>query len=186
MQLSKHFYLSELTKSQTAARKGWNNIPDAKGISKLRLLCEKVLEPVRAEFGVTVCSSGYRSPRVNRAVGGSKTSQHRLCEAADFEVPGVANPDVARWMERRLNYDQLILEFYKRGQPNSGWIHVSYREGRLRNMEMTALRVKRLGRWKTVYITGLVTNYVIEEAESNMNWWEEIKLFFTGQVLLPA
>jgi len=150
MKLSKHFHLSEFTKSQTATRRGIRNMPGPKGIASLKALCENVLEPVREEFGPVVISSGYRSRALNQAIGGSQTSQHSKGEAADFEVKGVSNLEVARWMEKNLNYDQLICEFYKPGQPNSGWIHVSY-SPRMRNMELTAARV----RGRTKYSTGL-------------------------------
>lgn len=153
MQLTPHFALNEFTRSQTATRRGIPNNPGPNEIAALKRLCEQVLEPVRAHFGKPVrISSGYRSPRLNAAIGGAASSQHRLGEAADFEIPGIANPEVCFWMEKNLNYDQLILEMYTPGQPNSGWIHVSYRAGRLRNQELTAAR----GRWgRTVYSAGI-------------------------------
>lgn len=158
MQLSENFHLSEFTKSQAASRLGIDNTPGPREIRNLIVLCEKVLEPTRSHYGrPLIASSGYRSPRVNKAIGGSSTSQHVLGEAVDFEIPGVANPDVARWMARSLNYDQLILEFYTPGDLNSGWVHVSYRVGRLRNQELTAARVRGpLGRMKTVYSPGII------------------------------
>lgn len=157
MKLSKHFTLSEFTKSQTAQRKGIANTPNSGEIEAMRLLCEKVLEPVREHFGKpVVLSSGFRSAKLNSAIGGSKTSQHRKGEAADFEIPGLSNYDVAEWMWRNLNYDQLILEFHTAGDPNSGWIHVSYRKP-YRNQELTALRQRNAaGIMRTVYKTGLI------------------------------
>lgn len=152
MQISEHFHLEEFLKSQTAARLGIPNKPGDAEIRKLQALCHNVLEPVRLHFArPIVISSGYRSPALNKAIGGSSTSQHSKGEAADFEIPGVPNLEVAQWMEKKLNYDQLILEFYTPGQPNSGWIHVSWRVP-YRNQELTA--VKRGG--KTVYLPGLV------------------------------
>ena len=147
MQLTEHFTLHEMTVSQTAARKGVRNVPGAAEIAALVLLCEQVLEPVRAQFGrPVVITSGYRSPRLNTAIGGSASSQHCRGEAADFTVPGVSNLEVARWMHRHLAYDQLIYEFGERG-----WIHASYRAGRLRNMELSA---KRIG-GRVRYLEGL-------------------------------
>lgn len=135
--LSAHFSLAEFTKSQAAIRKGIRNDPPPAAIAAMQLLCAKVLEPVRAHFRRPVkISSGYRSPTLNRAIGGAASSQHVKGEAADFEVPGVSNLEVAQWMMRQLNYDQLILEFYHPGQPNSGWVHASYREP-YRNQELT-------------------------------------------------
>lgn len=74
---------------------------------------------------VTV-SSGYRSPKVNAKAGGASTSQHVRGQAADMEIPGVSNYEVALWISKNLDFDQLILEFYTPGEPNSGWVHVSY------------------------------------------------------------
>ncbi len=156
-QLSKHFHLSEFTKSQTASRRGINNTPNGAQVQALKLLCEKVLEPVREHYGKpVVISSGFRSARLNRAIGGSRTSQHSKGEAADFEIAGVSNVEVCRWMEKNLNYDQLILEFYTPGLPNSGWIHVSFSANRMRNQELTARRVRKWGRTRTEYVPGIV------------------------------
>ena len=151
--LSRSFVLSEFTASQTATRRGIDNTPGPRELAALGLLCDRVLQPVRDYFArpVTI-SSGYRSPKLNRAIGGSSPSQHCLGEAADFEIPGISNYEVARWMEQQLDFDQLILEFYTPGEPNSGWVHVSYRLGRLRNQELTAAR----GRLGTKYLPGLV------------------------------
>ena len=145
MQLSPHFTLAEMTQSQTASRRGIRNVPGDAEIRALTLLCEKVLEPVRAHFGKPVIvTSGYRSPRLNTAIGGSANSQHCKGEAADIIIPGVHVLDVAQWIQRNLRYDQLIYEFGR-------WVHVSYRFGRLRNQDLTA----RIAKGKTQYITGL-------------------------------
>ena len=152
MQISEYFQLSERVKSQTAARRGIHNHPGNAAIADLKMLCEHVLEPVRAHFGrPVVISSGYRSPRLNRAIGGSSTSQHCKGQAVDFEIPGVSNVEVARWIEANIGFDQLILEFYRSGQPNSGWVHCSYHHGANRHQVMTALRKGRC----TQYVKGL-------------------------------
>ena len=135
-QLTKHFHLSEFTRSQTAVRRGIRNVPGPNQVAALKLLCEKVLEPVREHFDKPVrISSGYRSPALNRAIGGSPTSQHSKGEAADFTIPGVPNREVLEWMHKNLSYDQLIDEFNP-----GGWIHVSYSKDRLRNQELSARR----------------------------------------------
>lgn len=152
--LSENFSLSEFTSSQTASRRGLDNTPPPDVVRALTALCENVLEPVRKHFGVVKVSSGYRSPAVNRAVGGSKTSQHVFGQAADIEVPGVANGDVARWIARNVDFDQLILEFYTPGQPNSGWVHVSWRPSDRRKQTLTA---KRGLMGKTQYLPGIPT-----------------------------
>jgi hypothetical protein len=126
--LSPHFTLREFVKSQTALRRGIGNNPDDTEIKNLIALCENVLEPVREHFKKPVrINSGFRSPDLNSAIGGSKTSQHMTGEAADFEISGVDNLEIAKWIRDQLDFDQLILEFYEPGIPSSGWVHVSYR-----------------------------------------------------------
>ena len=126
MNLSRNFSLSELTKSDTAIRKGINNNPNAEQVEKLKALCENILQPVRDHFGRVKITSGYRSPELCIAIGSSVNSQHAKAEAADFECPGVDNAELADWIHKELPYDQLILEFYTPGEPNSGWIHCSW------------------------------------------------------------
>ena len=126
MQLSRNFSLQELTKSDTAIRKGIDNEPNADQIDKLKSLCENILQPVRDHFGRVKITSGFRSPELCLAIGSSINSQHAKAEAADFECPGVDNVELADWIKRELPYDQLILEFYTPGEPNSGWIHCSW------------------------------------------------------------
>jgi hypothetical protein len=153
MNLTKNFTLSELTKSETALRKGLDNEPTQEIISALQLLAVNVLQPVRDHYakGVKV-NSGYRSPEVNASVGGSKTSDHCKGQAADIEIPGVANAELAEYIKDKLQFTQLILEFYTQGVPDSGWVHVSYDPSNLKKQVMTAVR--RDG--KTVYLPGLV------------------------------
>lgn len=153
MNLSANFTLKELTKSDTATRLGLDNTPDEETIENLKLLCEKVLQPVREHFGKPVTiNSGYRSPESNAAVGGSKSSDHCKGQACDLEINGVANPDLAQWIMDNLEYTQLILEFYTQGQPNSGWVHVSYDPNNLKKQELTATKIAG----KTTYLNGLV------------------------------
>jgi putative chitinase len=118
----------------------------------MRYCCEKILEPVRAHFGKPVqINSSYRAPLVNKAVGGSKTSQHVNGQAIDFEVPGVDNKKVADWVADNLEFDQVILEFYTAGDKNSGWVHASIKkEGGNRKLRMIASKSKAGG---TVYTT---------------------------------
>ena len=126
MRLSKNFSLAELTKSQTATRKGIDNEPSTEHVENLIHLAETVLQPIRDEFGrPVVISSGYRSPELCEAIGSSAKSQHAKGEAADFEIPGVDNMQLAMWISKNTDFDQLILEFYEPGDPNSGWVHCS-------------------------------------------------------------
>lgn len=160
MQLSPHFSLAELTRSETAQRWQIRNIPDVTGIARLTDVCENVLEPVRARWGMTMVNSGYRSAAVNAKVpGSSDTSQHTLCEAADFEVPGVPNAEIAKWIAAGglpHGFDQLILEFYVPGDPSSGWVHGSWTRRQARGEILTAVRRMVGGKLKTVYLPGLV------------------------------
>ena len=129
MNLSRNFTLSELIKSDTAIRRGINNNPNAEQIEKLKALCENILQPVRDHFGRVKVTSGFRSPELCTAIGSSVNSQHAKAEAADFEVIGTDNAELFDWIKNNLSPDQLILEFYTPGEPNSGWIHASWIDG---------------------------------------------------------
>ena len=126
MKLSENFSLAELVKSQTATRKGINNEPGTAEIENLIHLAKNILQPVREHFGKPVIiSSGYRSPELCEAIGSSAKSQHAKGEAADFEIQGVDNKELAAWITKNCDFDQLILEFYDGVDPNSGWVHCS-------------------------------------------------------------
>jgi zinc D-Ala-D-Ala carboxypeptidase len=127
MNLSKSFTLNELTKSQEALRLGITNIPNEEQILNLKILCEKILQPIRDFYGMPVSvSSGFRSPELCKAIGSSSTSQHTRGEAADFEIFSIANKALAEFIVANLDYDQCILEFWNENEPNSGWVHCSY------------------------------------------------------------
>ena len=142
MKLSNNFSLNELTKSQTAERKGIDNTPSAEHQENLKSLCTHVLQPVRDHFGQVVSvSSGYRSPELCTAIGSKITSQHAKGEAADFEIFGVSNKELADWIHYNVNYDQLILEYWNESDPNSGWVHCSYSENQKRRQYLKAMKV---------------------------------------------
>ena len=124
MMLSTNFSLGEMLKSSTADRKGIPNNPTADDIHNLGALAVHILQPLRNEYGAFIVSSGYRSPELCVAIGSNTTSQHAKGQAADFEIPGISNYDLAEWIEDNLEFDQLILECYKGG--NTGWVHCSY------------------------------------------------------------
>ena len=152
VRLSKNFSLQEYTKSQTATRQGLDNTPNEDHMASAKLLFENVVQKVRDHFGVTVINSGYRGPALNTAVGGSSNSQHCKGEAVDIECPGTGNYDVAKWIEDNLDFDQLILEFYTPGIPDSGWVHVSYKSEGNRKQSLTAMKEDG----KTVYKSELI------------------------------
>jgi len=144
--LTEHFALEEMTVSPTAKKLGIPNTPTAAHIENMRYCCEKILEPVRAKFGPVTINSSYRAPLVNKAVGGSKTSQHVNGQAIDFEVKGVDNKKVADWVADNLEFDQVILEFYAAGDKNSGWVHASIKkEGGNRKQRLVATKSKAGG-----------------------------------------
>ena len=127
MKLTENFSLNELTKSQTAERKGIDNTPSTEHQENLKSLCEMILQPIRDQFGQVVSvSSGYRSPELCVAIGSSTGSQHAKGQAADFEIFGVSNKELADWINENLDYDQLILEYWNESDPNSGWVHCSF------------------------------------------------------------
>ena len=150
MNLTRNFTLQELIKSDTAIRKGIDNNPNADQIEKLKRLCENVLQPVRDHFGRVKITSGFRSPDLCVAIGSSVNSQHAKAEAADFEVIGVDNAEVADWVYTNCRPDQLILEFYTPGEPNSGWIHASWVEFNPRVQYLRAYREDKKVQYKPI------------------------------------
>ena len=153
MNLTKNFTLEELTKSETALRHNMDNSPGQAEVDSLLALAENVLQPVRDHFARGVkCNSGYRSLEVNQKVGGSRNSDHTRGQACDIEIPGIPNAELAEWIKDNLQFNQLILEFYTPGVPDSGWVHVSYIPEDNKKQVLTA--TKKDG--KTVYLQGLV------------------------------
>jgi zinc D-Ala-D-Ala carboxypeptidase len=153
MRLSKNFVLSEFTKSQTATRRGIDNTPSLTTIDNLQALVDNVLQPIRDHYGKSVdVSSGYRSPELNVAIGGSPTSDHCKGQAADIEIVGVDNKVLAQYIRDNLPFTQLILEFYTPGIADSGWVHVSYDKANLKKQVLTASK-NSAGR--TVYTPGI-------------------------------
>tara|TARA_S200002703_G_C3741398_1_gene227988 strand:- start:198 stop:659 length:462 start_codon:yes stop_codon:yes gene_type:complete len=130
MRLSKNLTLREAIKSNTATRLGINNTPEEWEIHNLRAVAENVFQPVRDHFGVPIAvSSGYRSKELNRAIGGSKYSQHMIGEALDLDADvygKVTNAEIFNYIKNNLEWDQMIWEFGDDEEPN--WVHVSYKE----------------------------------------------------------
>jgi hypothetical protein len=150
MLLTEHFTLAELTRSETAARLGLDNAPPEAIVANLRYLA-RVLETVRAGLGhrpIRV-TSGYRSPEVNRACGGSATSAHPFGLAADFTVQGVSVRRLCSWIEQNLTgFDQVIYEFGE-----GGWCHLGLRDNGVPVRQQALTAVKRAG--KTIYLPGI-------------------------------
>jgi hypothetical protein len=142
MQISKHLTLAEVSRSETAKRKGINNTPSGEHLANFKLLAEKIFEPIREHFGVPILiSSGYRSKELNSAIGGSLTSQHCQGEAIDIDMDGttITNAQVFNYIKDNLNFDQLIWEFGTDKNPD--WVHVSYESsGKQRKQILKAIK----------------------------------------------
>jgi hypothetical protein len=142
MQLSEHFELAEFIRSSTAKRASISNMPTDAHLENIKLLCEKVLEPIRVHFArPIILSSGYRSAALNRAVGGSSSSQHCSGEAADIDMDetNVTNAQIFNYIKDNLEFDQLIWEFGTDTNPD--WVHVSYESnGRQRKQILRAVK----------------------------------------------
>ena len=144
MKLTANITLDELTKSQTAERKGINNNPSPQQIENIKALAVNILQPVRSHFDKPlIISSGFSCAQLCIEIGSKITSQHVAdndAAAADFEIPGVDNRELATWIKNELEFDQLILEFYRDNEPTSGWIHCSYSSNNNRNQCLRAMR----------------------------------------------
>jgi len=151
MQLSKNFSLRELTRSQTAIRKGIKNEPDQEQLMNLVALTVKILQPCREKFGSISINSGLRVLELNRAIGSGDKSQHTKGQASDFEAYSVSNAQLADWIMLNLSFDQLILE-YPGKDPRDGWVHCSYNRMENRKQVLTAIKEKG----KTAYKKGLL------------------------------
>jgi hypothetical protein len=148
MRLTAHFALAEFTRSESAKRHGVSNEPTPEHLENLKVLCEKVLEPIRMKFGPINISSGYRSKALNHYIGGSLNSQHCEAKAADIDMDGMGgatNTEIFNFIKDSLDFDQLIWEFGDNNKPD--WVHVSYNAGKNRKQMLKALKVNG----KTVY-----------------------------------
>jgi len=144
MRLTAHFTLAEFTRSESAKRHGVSNNPTPEHLENTKLLCARVLEPIRPKFGPIVISRGYRSKMLNHYIGGTLKSQHLEGKAVDIDMDGmdsVTNKEIFEYIKYNLEFDQLINEH------NYAWIHVSYNAGKNRKQILDALKVNG----RTVY-----------------------------------
>lgn len=145
MRLSNNFTLQEMVHSYTAVKKGILNEPNEAQIENMRILCENVLQPLRDALGPIHISSGFRSVKLNTAIGGSSSSQHCALKGAASDIDmGKRNAEVFNYIKENLEWDQLIWEFGT--DENPSWVHVSYHEGHNRKQILKA--VKQAGRTK--------------------------------------
>jgi hypothetical protein len=152
MKVSAHFALAEFTRSESAKRHGVSNEPTPEHIENIKILCEKVLEPIRLKFGPITLSSGYRSNMLNHFIGGALKSDHSFGRAADIDQDGsgstYTNNDIFHYIKDNLKFKQLIAEFPKDGK--LGWVHVAYDADNLKQ-EILIAKDKTGGR--TNYVT---------------------------------
>ena len=150
MQISKHLSLAEVSRSETAKRKGINNTPSGEHLENFKKLAENIFEPIREHFGVPIhISSGYRSKELNTAVGGSSSSQHCQGEAIDIDMDGtsITNAEIFNYIKDNLDFDQMIWEFGNDSNPD--WVHVSYEStGKQRKQILKAIKANG----KTSYV----------------------------------
>jgi hypothetical protein len=152
MQLSKNLALAEVTRSETAKRKGISNEPTAEHLENFKKLAINIFQPIREHFDVPIhISSGYRSKALNSAIGGSLSSQHCQGEAIDIDMDGsssgVTNKMVFDFIKNNLVFDQMIWEFGTDKNPD--WVHVSYEStGKQRKQILKAIKTNG----KTAYI----------------------------------
>jgi hypothetical protein len=139
--------LKELLFSETATRLGIDNTPTDQVLINLQTLIYEVITPIINQFGDIKITSGYRSPELCKTIGSSERSQHCLGMAVDCEVLGVPNKELADWIVSHLTYDQVILEFWKPEEANSGWVHISYNKANNRKMYLRAYK----GNGRTIY-----------------------------------
>ncbi|MDD9926153.1 MAG: D-Ala-D-Ala carboxypeptidase family metallohydrolase [Rhodospirillaceae bacterium] len=148
--LSRNFSLHEAEKSTTAIRLGIDNSVPKGAFNNVKRVAEHILQRCRDRFGYPITpSSWYRCGELNAVIGGAKTSQHMRGEAVDFEIPQVDNLELFEWMIGGgvPVFDQVILEHYVPGDPNSGWIHASIVEG-VENNRMQVLETDGKGGYK--------------------------------------
>ena len=139
MRLSKNFTLSEITKSNTAKRLGITNAPNQEHLNNMQILIRDLIQPMRDALGPIRISSGYRSPVLNRAIGGSTKSQHCKGQAVDIQFwkeGKMCNKEIYDWvLKEGIEFDQMINEF------DFAWIHISLRpDGNNRKMVLEAYK----------------------------------------------
>lgn len=142
--------MAEMIRSETAKRRGINNTPKPEHLDNMKVLAKKIFEPIRNYFKTPIfISSGYRSEALNKAIKGSRSSQHSLGQAIDIDMDGsgtISNKEVFEYIKNNLEFDQLIWEFGDVHNPD--WVHVSYSEGRNRNEVLIAYKLLGMTRYR--------------------------------------
>jgi zinc D-Ala-D-Ala carboxypeptidase len=137
MNLSKHVTRAEFERSDAAIRHGISNSMTEADIVRAKELCENVFEPIREHLGKPInVNSGYRSPAVNKRIGGAKTSQHSVGEAIDLDLH---DRDLFEWIIDNVVFDQLIFE--SGTEDKADWFHISYRKNRNRKQVLRMIKI---------------------------------------------
>jgi len=150
-EISKYISYNEVVRSNTALRKNIDNTPNAEQLCRIKILCRKVFDPLREWVGGPVkVNSLFRSKKLNAAIGGSSSSQHMANKGAAIDIDDIykhkTNLEMFHYIKDNLEFDQLIAEFPKNGQPR--WLHISYNEGANRNRILIATKINK----KTTYL----------------------------------
>ena len=137
IRLSKNLMLTEMTRSESGKRRGISNQPTKEHIENMKILAEKVFQPLRDHFKTPIrISSGYRSRELNAIIGGSQTSQHSEGKAIDIDMDGtkITNKQIFDFIRQNLEWDQLVNEF------DYSWVHVSFNLGKNRKQVLEAYK----------------------------------------------
>lgn len=153
MKLTQNFSLEELTRSDTAERKGIDNSPTAEHIHNLAALCENVLQPLRDKVKHSIrVTSGYRSEKLNNAIGGSKTSEHSFGKAADIKliIDGENKSELLYLsiLEMGIPFRQMIWEFGDEETPS--WVHISFNKEDNKKQTLRAYKEKGKTKYSTI------------------------------------
>jgi hypothetical protein len=153
MKLTQNFSLEELTRSDTAERKGIDNSPTAEHIHNLAELCENVLQPLRDKVKHSIrVTSGYRSEKLNNAIGGSKTSEHSFGKAADIKliIDGENKSEILYLaiLEMGIPFRQMIWEFGDNETPS--WVHISFNKDDNKKQTLRAYKDNGKTKYSTI------------------------------------
>jgi len=160
IEVSKYVSYDEAVISNTALKKNIDNTPNLSQLENIRVLCRKVFDPLRVWVGGPVkVNSVFRSPKLNAAIGGSKSSQHMALKGAAIDIDDnhkhKTNLEMFHYIKDNLEFDQLIAEFPNNGKPR--WLHISYNEGANRNRILIATKINK----KTTYLPYIGNEHLV-------------------------
>ena len=140
--ISKNISYNESVKSATAIKKGIKNVPNEEQLSNMKLLADKIFQPLREHFKVSIgVSSFFRSKELNETIGGAKSSKHMSGEAIDLDADiygKITNKEIFDWVVDNLEFDTIIWEFGSENNP--AWVHITYLKNGNRNRKLRAFK----------------------------------------------